>query len=615
MKIFKKINYILISMLLVLCVVSAWVPAYAAEPEVTDVTLSGDEADAMQNYLTLSAALLAGDGETPRTVRLQPAKGTFYIDTKGASLLLKSGTTLDLNGAALVRYGTMAARNLIQNCNAEGENRTGGGYRLTKDITVKNGTLDGNEVQAEAGNNLVNLGHAENIRLTNLTFQNVNDAHLLELTGCKNCTVENCVFLCPQGSGEALQLDVAKNTWNGVYASDNTPCRGVTVRGCTFLDAPSGVGNHHSLTGGYHCENIVITGNTFINTVEYETPMPAVWCYGFDGSTVENNTVRGYYSEGVKISGGSVAVTGNVIALGKTPESCGVTVTCANSNLYEDETPGAREQEAAFDCSIKGNCISGYTVRGISVHLGSTVTEITNNRVTGGGTGIFVSKSTVTGQIAGNVVIGCKALSEDNPGHGIHIPGTGSAKTIVNNTVSGCAGYGIGYYATDAGLTVTGNLLLNNAAGAARIKGTGKISNKEKGVAPSAAAAAVKTAGNIVCTVQGTTATALRACVKNGNLVLTKNGKTAAWDAVLCTGMTITCTDGTKMKIAVRGDVDGDGEATAADARLALRIAVDLDKPDAVQKQAAAVTGKGTVDASDARLILRAAVGLERIGV
>lgn len=61
------------------------------------------------------------------------------------------------------------------------------------------------------------------------------------------------------------------------------------------------------------------------------------------------------------------------------------------------------------------------------------------------------------------------------------------------------------------------------------------------------------------------------------------------------------------------GDPDGDGKtATASDARAALRFAVQLDTPTAVEKAAADVNNDGTVTAEDARHILRASVGLEK---
>lgn len=64
------------------------------------------------------------------------------------------------------------------------------------------------------------------------------------------------------------------------------------------------------------------------------------------------------------------------------------------------------------------------------------------------------------------------------------------------------------------------------------------------------------------------------------------------------------------------GDVDGDGQITSSDARLALRRAVDLEtyKPESREYKAADVDLDGGITSGDARMILRAAVGLEDPG-
>ena len=63
------------------------------------------------------------------------------------------------------------------------------------------------------------------------------------------------------------------------------------------------------------------------------------------------------------------------------------------------------------------------------------------------------------------------------------------------------------------------------------------------------------------------------------------------------------------------GDVDGDGNVTSADARLALRASVNLEQLTRAQKLAADVDLDGKITAADARLILRASVGLEDLTV
>lgn len=63
------------------------------------------------------------------------------------------------------------------------------------------------------------------------------------------------------------------------------------------------------------------------------------------------------------------------------------------------------------------------------------------------------------------------------------------------------------------------------------------------------------------------------------------------------------------------GDVDNNGAVTVADARLALRSAVNLEELDEDQTIAADIDGDGHVSVADARMILRAAVHLEDLGV
>lgn len=62
-----------------------------------------------------------------------------------------------------------------------------------------------------------------------------------------------------------------------------------------------------------------------------------------------------------------------------------------------------------------------------------------------------------------------------------------------------------------------------------------------------------------------------------------------------------------------KGDVDGNGSITAADARLALRASVGLESFTDEQTLSADIDANGTVTAADARLILRASVGLETL--
>ena len=64
-------------------------------------------------------------------------------------------------------------------------------------------------------------------------------------------------------------------------------------------------------------------------------------------------------------------------------------------------------------------------------------------------------------------------------------------------------------------------------------------------------------------------------------------------------------------RLSGNGDVDGDGQITAADARLALRAAVGIETLSPLAFAAADADGDGKITSADARAILRTAAGKE----
>lgn len=93
-------------------------------------------------------------------------------------------------------------------------------------------------------------------------------------------------------------------------------------------------------------------------------------------------------------------------------------------------------------------------------------------------------------------------------------------------------------------------------------------------------------------------------------------GKAVSNNTTIQSGMIITLKNSSgklidTKTIVVLGDVDGDGNISAADARMALRASVSLEKLNNWATIAADFNGDKTIVASDARLILRTSVGLE----
>ena len=113
----------------------------------------------------------------------------------------------------------------------------------------------------------------------------------------------------------------------------------------------------------------------------------------------------------------------------------------------------------------------------------------------------------------------------------------------------------------------------------------------------------------LVAPVEMTASTVLASA--NGAKLVDENGKEVTnGEKPLATGMKVILGK-TSVTISVAGDVDGTGDISVSDARLALRAAVKLDTLTGADFTSADVDFSGDISVSDARLILRAAVKLD----
>lgn len=116
---------------------------------------------------------------------------------------------------------------------------------------------------------------------------------------------------------------------------------------------------------------------------------------------------------------------------------------------------------------------------------------------------------------------------------------------------------------------------------------------------------------NYILVNSGLTAKKLLSQARKNAVIKDISGTAINENTLPATGMTLVLPDATVMTLIIMGDTDGDGKISAADARLALRASVGLEKLSGAQNTAAEVDKKAEITASDARLILRASVGLE----
>ena len=112
----------------------------------------------------------------------------------------------------------------------------------------------------------------------------------------------------------------------------------------------------------------------------------------------------------------------------------------------------------------------------------------------------------------------------------------------------------------------------------------------------------------------GMTVAELKALLQNAeNVIVGISDTEKLTDDALCrTGAWLSVTEsGVKYVLSVSGDVSGDGEVKAEDARLALRCAVKLESFTLMQTFAADTDADGKITAADARTLLRRSVNLE----
>ncbi len=137
----------------------------------------------------------------------------------------------------------------------------------------------------------------------------------------------------------------------------------------------------------------------------------------------------------------------------------------------------------------------------------------------------------------------------------------------------------------------------------------------EASASPAIDAAAAKEQGGFVYVAEGLTGEALLALADSGATLTKEDGSAAELTKAPGSGAVLTKGDGTRLTVILKGDADGDGKVTTADARHALRMAIGLDPAEGWRKYACLIVSKDKVATGDARAILRAAIGLDKLAL
>lgn len=256
--------------------------AYATDLHPSDITLTQEQLN-NNAYSYIENALKyaknnAYDG-SPVTITLPSGKYNLskclhiYSNT---NLVLQEDTTL---------VKTFEDGNMLK-CGLQEEKNYG--YDGYKNITVSGGIWNENYCGTSCA---MRFAHCENVTVKDLTIKKNKNSHHMEIAAAKDFKVTNCTFTgykrTNSGDGMALQIDTMHNTshFPSYYYYDDTPCKNVTVSGCTFESVYSGVGSFSGVIGSYF-DNIKIVNNTFTNIKD-----KAIAAFNFINSSISNNKI------------------------------------------------------------------------------------------------------------------------------------------------------------------------------------------------------------------------------------------------------------------------------------------------------------------------------------
>ncbi|MBQ9673212.1 MAG: right-handed parallel beta-helix repeat-containing protein [Ruminococcus sp.] len=267
---------------------------FAVSNENYDATVSNGSVVALQN--AFDNAKKYGTAKSPYTIHV-----TKSINVKKALSMYSNTKLVADKGVKFVRNIGRKSDTYMIRFGAPNSNASGYKY---KNITIDGGTWDGNGKKGDTPFVMFKLAHAENITLSNCTFQKDVGKHMVEAAAINGMKVYKCTFknhisnTSSYENQEALQLDVnLKNTTKmGNY--DKYQNKNFTVEKCTFDNVGRGVGSHNSIEGVYFTKMNIIN-NTFNNLKSY-----AIDLINYRNSKIQknkiNNCVAGIYFINVK---------------------------------------------------------------------------------------------------------------------------------------------------------------------------------------------------------------------------------------------------------------------------------------------------------------------------
>lgn len=225
----------------------------------------GDDTSAFQKAIN---AAKPGD-----TIHVYP--GLYKIST----LIMKEGITLKLYTemtdakqgftdeiAAAVKankYAVLSGAIILNNDTKSSSDNACGNF------TISGGVYDCNHTSRG-----ITFGRGDNIRLENIIFKDISNNHVIQITGCTNTTIENCIFAgfkCGDAfTREVVQIEPSHSGAGSLKFEEGEfyYCENITINNCYFgesdeLGAPLMAIGHHWYNGKANVSGFKITNNVF----------------------------------------------------------------------------------------------------------------------------------------------------------------------------------------------------------------------------------------------------------------------------------------------------------------------------------------------------------------
>ncbi len=443
-----------------------------------------DDSEAIQSALNMARGATG-------TVDVTVPKGTYHLKQP---LFVFSNTSLKLDsGATMVKdpseYTVMLAG---RHLNSDGTTCYGtstcrhGGYSQLRNVTISGGVWDAGTDSRE-NNSVFYLLHGSNIVIKDTTVRH-STLHMVNLSAGSDLRVENVVFADAWDrqnpddyiTVEALHLDAATDEGEpGGYPVDGTPCRNVSVVGCTFTNVFAGVGTHHVVAGSIF-NDLTVANCTFVKLKSYAVHAYGMTdcdvfdsyaedCAGFMRSSSSECRVYGNQVQTMRESafydGGSrIAVSNNVVY------GCGVAGTVAAHGIYAvgssfqvvdneiwDVTGCGIRADSGSSVKSDGNTIVRPSIHGFSFTGDSSLESVSDAVSLSGGSGFIVADGGIA-SISNSAVISPSSVGIQIDGiergeirdctvgsagsHGI-VLNSGSSSSVFGNVISDSVGHGV----------------------------------------------------------------------------------------------------------------------------------------------------------------------------